>query len=302
MSAWRDGAAWVDDALVPISEARLPLLDWGFLHSDATYDVAHVWQGRFFRLDDHLDRFDASMAALRLAVPHDRAALRRILFSLVRATGLREAYVEVICTRGQPAPGSRDLRTCRHAFYAFAVPFIWIADPEHQARGLDLAIAARQRIPPASVDPTVKNYHWLDLVTALFEGYDRGAESAITVDAGGRLVEGPGFNVFALSGAGLVTPAAGVLRGITRKTVLEIAREQGIEVAERGLPADEARAADELFVTSTAGGVIPVTRVDGQAIGDGRPGPVTTAIRTAYWARHEDPRWTEPIDYDPSSG
>ncbi len=292
-----DGAAWVDGDIVAVAEARLPLLDWGFLHSDATYDVAHVWRGRFFRLDDHLDRFLASMAALRLSIAQDRARIEEILVELVRRSGLRDAYVEMICTRGQPAPGSRDPRTCSNRFYAFAVPFIWIADPEKQKQGLHLVVSQRQRIPPASIDPRVKNYHWLDMVMALFEAYERGGETAVTVDTAGNLVEGPGFNVFAVRGGELVTPAAGILEGITRRTVIELAREAGHAVHERALPAAEARGADELFLTSTAGGVIPVTRIDGEPVGDGTPGPLTRALSDRYWALHGDPRYARAIDY-----
>ena len=291
------GTAWVDGEIVPVAEARLPLLDWGFLHSDATYDVAHVWNGRFFRLDEHLARFEAGMAALHLSVPQDRGTIADILIELVRRSGLREAYVEMICTRGLPSPGSRDPRTCSNRFYAFAVPFIWIADPDKQQQGLHLVVSERQRIPPASIDPRVKNYHWLDLVMALFEAYRRGGETAITVDVAGHLVEGPGFNLFAVHDDRLVTPAHGILEGITRKTVIDLARGAGHDVHERELPATEARGADELFITSTAGGVMPVTRIDGQSVGAGRPGPVTRALSERYWALHEDPRYTLPIDY-----
>jgi len=297
MGAMDAGAAWVDDRVVPIGEARLPLLDWGFLHSDATYDVAHVWQGRFFRLDDHIERFEASMRALRMALPLDRASIRGILLDLVRASGLRDAYVEMICTRGQPALGSRDPRTCTNRFYAFAVPFIWIADPDAQERGLHLVISGQQRIPPASVDPTVKNYHWLDMVRALFEAYDRGGETAVTVDARGHVVEGPGFNVFVVHGNRLATPDAGILQGVTRRTVLELAERLGCAHTERPVVADELRQAEEAFVTSTAGGVMPVTRVDTVTIGDGRPGPITRRLRDAYWQLHEDPALALAVDY-----
>ena len=96
--------AFVDGAIVPISEAKLSILDWGFLHSDATYDVAQVWDGRFFRLDEHLNRFEDGMANLRMSLPYSRAQIRQILVTLVQRSGLRNAYVEVICTRGVPAP------------------------------------------------------------------------------------------------------------------------------------------------------------------------------------------------------
>ena len=113
MSDFSHGAAYVDGQLVPIAEAKISLLDWGFLHSDATYDVAHVWKEKYFRLDDHIERFWSGMEKLRLSIPHNRDELRAILVDCVRASGLRDAYVEMICTRGLPKPGSRDrLRDC----------------------------------------------------------------------------------------------------------------------------------------------------------------------------------------------
>ena len=293
--AYADGAAFVDGRFVPVAEARVPILDWGFLRSDATYDVAHVWRGSFFRLEDHLDRFERSMAHLRLSPPYGRDEIRDVLVECVRLSGLRDAYAEIICTRGIPRPGSRDPRDCENRFYAFVVPFIWIADPEKQERGLHAVIADRQRIAPSSVDPTVKNYHWLDLEVGLLEAYERGGETAILTDAEGNVVEGPGFNVFAVYDGSISTPDTGVLQGITRRTVLELAVEHGISVEERPVPAASLRRADEAFISSTAGGIIPLTTVDGEGLGKGKPGPVTLRLRDAYWKLHEDPRFSLPV-------
>ncbi len=292
------GAAYVDGQLVPIAEAKISLLDWGFLHSDATYDVAHVWKGKFFRLDDHVERFLSGMGKLHMSIPHSHDDLRSILVDCVRASGLREAYVEMVCTRGFPKPGSRDPRTCTNQFFAFAIPFVWIANPQKQTEGLHLIVSRWQRIPPESVDPTVKNYHWLDMVMGLFEAYDRGGETTVVVDTRGNLVEGPGFNIFAVKGRTFTTPVRGVLEGITRRTVIEMASEYGYEVVQRNLPAEEARTADEVFVTSTAGGIMPITKIDGRAIGSGTRGPVTQELQKGYWALHEDPHHTFKIDYE----
>ena len=298
MPDFSHGAAYVDGQLVPIAEAKISLLDWGFLHSDATYDVAHVWKGKFFRLDDHLERFLSGMGKLRMSIPHSRGDLRSILIEYVRMCGLREAYVEMICTRGFPKPGSRDPRTCKNRFFAFAIPFVWIANLQKQRTGLRLIVSRWQRIPPESVDPTVKNYHWLDMVMGLFEAYDRGGETAVVVDTRGNLIEGPGFNIFAVKAHTLATPAHGVLEGITRRTAIELATEYGYEVVQRNLPGDEARSADEVFVTSTAGGIMPVTKIDRRVIGSGTPGPVTQALQEGYWSLHEDPRYTFKINYE----
>jgi branched-chain amino acid aminotransferase len=297
MSDFSKGAAYVDGKMVPIAEAKISLLDWGFLHSDATYDVAGVLQGKFFRLDDHIERFFASMEKLHMSIPHSRSDLREILIDCVRASGMRDAYVEMICTRGLPQPGSRDPRTCTNQFFAFAIPFVWIATFEKQKEGLHLIISSRQRIPPESVDSTVKNYHWLDLVMGLFEAYERGGETAIVVDANNNLVEGPGFNIFTVSGSTLTTPGRGVLEGMTRRTTIEIAPECGYDVELRNLPAEEALAADEVFITTTAGGLIPITKIDGQTIGAGTPGPVTQKLQNRYWEVHDDPQYTLEIAY-----
>ncbi len=296
--SYADGAAFVDGRFVPVAEARVPILDWGFLRSDATYDVVHVWRGCFFRLEDYLERFERSMEHLRLSLPYDRSEIRDILIECVRLSGLRDAYAEIICTRGIPKPGSRDPRECENRFYSFVVPFIWIADPEKQKRGLHAVIGSKQRIAPESVDPTVKNYHWLDLETGLLEAYERGGETVILVDAENNVVEGPGFNVFAVHNGAISTPDRGVLEGITRKTIIELAAEHGIPLEARPVPADELRQADEVFLSSTAGGVIPVTTVDGKAVGDGGPGPVTLRLSKAYWELHDDPRFSMPVSYD----
>jgi branched-chain amino acid aminotransferase len=295
---YSDGTAFVEGRFVPVAEARVPILDWGFLRSDATYDVAHVWRGGFFRLEDHLGRFARGMERLRMRVPYGRQEIREILVECVRLSGLSDAYVEVVCTRGVPPPGSRDPRECQNNLFAFAVPFVWIADPEKQERGLDAVIGRVQRIQPEAVDPTVKNYHWLDLVAGLYEAYDRGGETVILTDSENNVVEGPGFNVFVVRHAKMSTPSRGVLEGITRMTVVELASGHGIPLEARDVPAGEVREADEVFFTSTAGGIMPVTKVDGEPVGDGTPGPVTMRLRDAYWELHRDPRFVTPVRYD----
>ena len=294
------GCAYVDGNYVAPEDAKVSVFDWGFLHSDATYDVAHVWQGKFFRLDDHLERFFQSMKRLRLDPGLARDEVRAVMHECVRRAALRDAYVEVLCTRGLPAPGSRDPRTCANRFMAFAIPFVWIADSDKQRRGVDMAVSGIQRIAPASVDPRVKNYHWLDMVMALFDAYDAGRETAVLVDAAGNIAEGPGFNVFAVVDGALVTPESGVLEGVSRRTVIELARAQGLRVEMRSLPVAELRRASEVFLSSTGGGVIAIARLDGVPVG-GRPagefGPVTARLQAAYWALHDDPRYVEPVRY-----
>jgi branched-chain amino acid aminotransferase len=295
---WPEGAAWIDGAYCPIEEAKISVLDLGVTRSDCTYDVVHVWHGRFYRLDAHLDRFGASLALLRLDPGVDQAGIETILHGCVRHAGLRNAYVSMTCTRGRLPAGSRDLRAARCTFYCYAVPFVWISSPEQQAAGASLWISEVTRIPPRSVNPLIKNYHWLDLDVALLDAYDHGAQLVVLRDLSGAITEGPGFNVFGYVDGRWLTPVTGTLAGITRRSVIELAGEAGDLVEEGELTADDLLRASEVLVTSTAGGIMPVTTVDGRPVGTGTPGPRTTLLRDRYWARHEDPRFATPVRYD----
>jgi branched-chain amino acid aminotransferase len=291
------GCAYVRGQFVPIAQASIPITDLGFLHSDATYDVVTVWDGAFFRLDAHLERFTRSCQRWRLEPGVDDAQITAILSECVRRSGLRSSYVEMLCTRGQTPWGSRDPRQAVNQFYAFAVPFVWIANEQQRARGLHLRVSDVQRIPAASVDPTTKNYHWNDLTMGLLEALDGGADSVVLVDDKGHVVEGPGFNVFCVHEGQLITPDHGMLEGVTRRTVIEIAHSLGLQVQIRPVSAVEFRAADEAFISSSGGGVLPVTQVDGKRVADGAIGPLTRKLSETYWAWHLDPAMNVSIDY-----
>ena len=293
------GAAYIDGETVPVGEARIPITDLGFSRSDVTYDVVAVWGGAFFRLDDHLQRFERNCGRLRMTLPVDRDGMKAILHELVRRCGIRQSYVDVICTRGVSRTGSRDPRTFENRFYAYAIPYVWILRQDDPGAGMDAVIAKTvRRIPTDSVDPTVKNFHWGDLTRGQFEAYDRGGSHPVLLDYNGNVTEGSGYNVFAMVGDRLLTPESGTLEGITRRTVLELATAEGIKAEPATISEEAFRGASELFATSTAGGVMPITSLDGRPVGSGRPGPVTTLLRNRYWQAHEDPRYITPVDYD----
>ena len=298
INPFEKGCAWIEGDYVPIAEARIPILDTGFLRSDVTYDVAAVWKGRFFRLEDHLDRFEASWRRLRMQPSMSREEMRAILFECVARSGLRDAFVEMILSRGVDRHAVRDPRLFENCFYAYAIPYVWLVKPEDQQVGAHLIIARDTiRIPPQAIDPTVKNFQWGDLIRGLFEAYDQGGHTVVLPDADGNIIEGPGFNLFACQDEILLTPGRGVLQGITRRTVLALAEEQGITARLDMFDADVLRAATEIFLTSTAGGVIPVTLLDGRPVGDGKPGRITMLLRKRYWEVHEEERWTTPAEY-----
>ena len=291
------GVAFVEGKYVPVGEAKVSLLDLGFLRSDATQDTVSVWQGRFFRLDDHLQRFQRNLQRLRMTCPHDLSAQRHILNRCVALTGFENAYVQMLITRGRPLLGSRDIRLCQNEYFVFCLPYVWIASPERQQEGLDLVISRIVRVPPETVDPTIKHYHWLDFEMALFDAYDRGADTCILVDRHGNLTEGPGFNIFLVRDGRLLTPKDGVLDGITRRSVFELCAEINLDCALAAIPALYLSQSDEVFLSSTAGGIMPIRSVDGAAIGEGTPGPVTARLMHLYWSKREAGWYATPVDY-----
>ena len=290
------GAAWMDGEFIKLSEARISVLDWGFLRSDATYDVAHVWKGRFFLLDKHIDRFFKSTEKLRMPCKIDRKELKKILAGCVNNAGLENAYVEMIQTRGISPNFERDPRKATPRFIAFAVPFGWILKPEDFEVGLDVLVTDIKRIPPGSVDPTIKNYHWLDLVSGMLNAYDLGHDTAILIDEKNNVSEGPGFNIFSVDETGLNTPDHGVLEGITRQTVINLAKELDLSINIKSISIEELKSSDELFATSTAGGIMPITKINGKPVGSGVPGKITRKLHKTYWHKHSDPDWSLSVD------
>lgn len=294
------GVAWVEGELVPLLEARIPLIDQGFMHSDLTYDVPAVWDGRFFRLDDHLDRFEASCAKMRLRFPIPRAEIKRILIDMVANSGIRDAFVELIVTRG--LRGVREAKkgeVLKNNLYMFIQPYVWVMEPEMQLSGGSAIIARTvRRVPPGAMDPTVKNLQWGDLTRAMFEARDREADYPFLTDGDSNLTEGSGFNVLFVKDGIIYTPDRGCLEGVTRKSVIDVARSNGIEVRVEVVPVALAYEADEIFMSTTAGGVMPITSLDGKSINGGKIGPVTTKIWDAYWAIHYDDTFSFAIDYE----
>ena len=290
------GAAWMNGKFIQLSEARIPVLDWGFLRSDATYDVVHVWKGRFFRLDKHIDRFFQSTEKLRMSCTVSRIDLKKILAGCVERSGLDNAYVEMIQTRGMSPNFERDPRKSEPRFIAFAVPFGWILKPEEFGKGLDVLVSNRRRISPNSVDSSIKNYHWLDLVSGMFEAYDNGHDTVILTDEENNITEGPGFNIFCVDETGLNSPNKGVLEGITRQTVLDLAKELKVPFQLRPISLETLKSSNEVFATSTAGGIMPITKINGLPIGRGTPGEITRKLHKTYWDKHSDPEWSVSKD------
>jgi branched-chain amino acid aminotransferase len=282
------GVAFIEGKYVSASEAKISVFDLGFSRSDVAYDVVSTWQGMFFRLDDHVDRFLRSCAGVRLICPYSKEEIKQILAECVHRAGLQDSYVEVLTTRGCfESFGSRDLRKTKPTFIAYAIPYIWIASPEKQREGLHVYIPQTRRIADEAVAARFKNFHWGDLTKGQLEALDAGADVAVLCGATGYLAEGPGFNVFFIKDKMIFTPRMNVLEGITRLTVMDLAQELGVAVKAGDYPAEALRTADEAFISSTAGGIMPVTKVDGKPLGNGKPGPLSWRLHELYWAKRE---------------
>ncbi|MDU8926370.1 aminotransferase class IV [Alisedimentitalea sp. MJ-SS2] len=299
MPDFTKGAAWMDGQIIPVADAKISVLDWGLTHSDITYDVVPVWNGSFFRLPDYLARFRQSLAALQLTIPQTPEEITTILHRMVARSGLRQSYVSMVASRGVPmVAGSRDPRDCANHFYAWCVPYVHIAKPELAERGVHLWISkSSRRIPEDSVNPRAKNYHWGDFTTGLLEAKQAGFDNTALLDHDGNVTEGPGFNIFALKGNTIVTSDHGVLHGITRRTMIELCEARGLAVETRPLPLAELMEADEVFMSSSGGGAIPVTRVDDRVFSNDSPGPVARSLRADYFALLERGDLSQPITY-----
>lgn len=299
---WSKGAAWQDGEFVPASEAKLSVFDWGFTRSDVTYDVVHVWKGQFFRLEDHLDRFTRSVEGLRMELPVSRDGLAEILHGCVARSGLQDSYVAMVLTRGIPDPAwPKRLPSNfkgRNRLICYAIPFIWIMKPEIQETGARMITARAPRIAPDSVDPTIKNYHWGDFTNALFEVEDQDADYAVLFGADGFVAECPGSNIFAVLDGVVTSPTHGALEGITRKAVHDLCEMMGLPHAQRDISRAELLDADEIFMASTAGGIMPIRQINERILSNGAPGPISRKVHAEYWKKHDEGWHATPVNYD----
>ena len=272
----------IDGKIVDAGEARVPVLDRGFLYGDSVYEVLRTFDGRPFGLDEHLERLEHSAAGLGMSIM-PRAEIRKAVLATLAAAGEPNAYIRIVVTRGAGELGL-------DPSFADAPRLIVIVraakppPPEAYQGGVEVALVGRSRGTVESVDPSVKSGNYLSSVLAVAEARKRGAYEAILCDAVGRLTEGSSSNFFLVRGGRVATPplSVGLLEGITRRSVIAICRAAGIPVDELPLWPQDFKIADEAFITSSVRGVVPVVRVDGAPIGSGKPGPVTKQVLALY--------------------
>ena len=280
--AGRGARVWIDGRVVEAREARIPVTDHGLLYGDGVFEGIRVFGRRIFRLDDHLARLGAGARALALELPGGIPRMREIVLETVRSHGADEAYVRLVVTRGEGALGV-DPTTCAEPRVFCLVDQVTLFPAEKLARGIDLVTASLRRPPPDVLDPRIKSLNYLNNALAKLEARQRGADEALLLNTAGNVAEASVANVFALRDGQLATPPAsdGALEGITRATVLELAGRLGIARGVRTLGRFDLFAADEVFLTGSGAGMVPVRSLDGRSIGAGAPGPVYAKLSAA---------------------
>ncbi|MBI5504499.1 MAG: branched-chain-amino-acid transaminase [Deltaproteobacteria bacterium] len=275
---------WIDGAIIDGSEARISVFDHGFLYGDGIFEGMRAYNGRMFRLDDHMRRLGVSARAIGLELPGGAAAIRDIVLETVASTGASDAYIRLLVTRGQ-GPLGVDPTTCENPRVICIVDTVELFPADKAAKGVDLATASMRRPGADVLDPRVKSLNYLNNVMAKLEAKRRGADDALLLNAAGNVSEASGANIFAVCRGVLTTPAVtdGVLEGITRMTVLELADVLGIPARERTMGRIDLFGASEAFLTGSGARIVPVRSLDTEQIGEVTPGPITTRLRDAFF-------------------
>lgn len=292
------GIAFSRGSYVPVDEATIPMLDPAFTKSDVVFDAVSVWDGSFFRLDDHFARFRASCDYVRMKPPYTEEEIKEILAHCVDTAGLSRSIVYFMCARGRYGGGAAfgDPRTSRNEFHAYAVPYYWVVPKERVETGAHLWIVETRRAPNVSINQRVKSFNRMDLTCGQFQALDNGADQPLLLSTEGYLTEGPGFNVWIVKGDRARTPGDNVLEGITRLTVFDLCREIGISAEDADLKPDDLDDADEAFLSTSGGGIIPFTMVNNRSIGGGEPGPVSCRLRDLYWTKRAQGWHATPVE------
>lgn len=281
-----NGWVYVDGRFVPKEEAVVSVYDHGFLYGDGVFEGIRVYSGRVFKLDEHVRRLYDSAKAILLDIPMPPEEMKRVIVEAVRRNGMHDAYVRPIVTRGRGDLGI-DPRKCAHPTVVVIVDHIQLYPDRAYQEGLRVVTATHRKNAADALNPRIKSLNYLNQVLARMEANLAGADEALMLNHQGYVCEGSADNVFVVRQGEVWTPPdhVGILRGVTRDAVLEIARELGIPALERPFTLHDLYTADEVFLTGTGAEIGPVVSVDGRVIGAGRPGPVTLRLLEAYRER-----------------
>jgi branched-chain amino acid aminotransferase len=275
-------------------DAKVSVFDHGLLYGDGVFEGIRAYNGRVFKLKEHIDRLFCSARAIMLDIPMSHAEIMRATVETCAKNKIRDGYVRLVVTRGVGTLGINPNR-CKRGSVIIIADKIQLYPPELYARGMDIVTVPTVRNLHSAVNPAIKSLNYLNNVLAKIEANNAGVEEAVMLNAEGFVAECTGDNIFIVQSGKVLTPplSAGALYGITRGTVLDLAREAGHETGEPNLTRYDLFNADECFLTGTGAELIPVVKIDGRAIGNGKPGVITKKLVASYHALTN--RTGEPI-------
>jgi branched-chain amino acid aminotransferase len=280
---------YINGKFLPTSQAAINVYDHGFLYGDGCFEGIRAYNKRVFKLDEHVARMYRSAEKIGLKPPVSAKDFREAILETLRRNKLTDAYIRPIFSRGVGDLGI-SVKTCRKPS---AIVITKPVDPKPKTpeeKSMRLITSRYVRTPPQSLNPNIKSMNYLNNIMAKLEAEQSGADEALLLDYNGHVSEGSAENVFIIKKGELITPTTEtVLEGITRSTLMELARERKYRVTERRFKLDEVYSADEMFLTGTLAELVPVTEVDGKKIGDGKPGRITRELMDAFskFARSE---------------
>jgi len=278
------GLVYIDGKFVPKEEAKVSVFDHAFLYGDAVFEGIRAYNGRVFRLEEHIDRLYDSARAIWLEIQIPKKEMMEIVAESCRKNNLKDAYIRLVVTRGVGDLGL-DPRKCHgNASIVCIADKIALYPEEFYEKGLKAVTAATRRNYGEVLAPQVKSNNYLPNIMAKIEAITAGCLEAICMSREGFVTEGTGDNIFIVKDGVLKTPhpAVGILKGVTRKAIMELAEQEGIPVEETFMNRFDVYTSDEIFFTGTAAEVIPVVEVDSRKIGDGVPGPITKKLRSLF--------------------
>ncbi|MCC6233377.1 MAG: branched-chain-amino-acid transaminase [Verrucomicrobiales bacterium] len=276
---------YIDGRYYDEKNAKISVFDHGLLYGDGVFEGIRAYNGRVFKLKEHVDRLFYSAKAILLTLPLTHAEISRAVVETCRRNKIKDGYIRLVVTRGKGTLGLNPNK-CERPSIIIIADKIQLYPPEYYERGLDIVTVPTTRNLHSALNPAIKSLNYLNNILAKIEANNAGCEEAIMLNAEGYVAECTGDNLFIIKDGRMSTPplAAGALYGITRGTVMDLARAAGIEVSEPNLTRYDVFNADECFVTGTGAEVVPVVKVDGRVIGSGKPGSITRNLVKAYHA------------------
>ncbi|RKY38044.1 MAG: branched-chain-amino-acid transaminase [Candidatus Omnitrophota bacterium] len=270
---------YLNGELVDKESALISVFDHGYLYGDGVFEGIRAYNGIIFKLREHLDRLYRSAHMIMLEIPLAKVKMQEAIIATMKANNLKDAYIRVVVSRGEGDLGL-DPRKCKNPNVVIITDKIVLYPQELYEKGMEIITVPTRRNIPEAINPQIKSLNYLNNILAKIEAINSGYQEAVMLNHDGLVVECTGDNIFILKENVLFTPPAylGALKGITRDTVIELARKKGIEVKEDVITRYDLYNAQECFLTGTAAEIVPVVKIDGRVIGNGKPGKITLQL------------------------